>query len=113
MKTIVKKAEVSELIDYFPGDILAELGIDLPKPKAEPKPEPRRIEQVTAPPPTQEEAKPVTAITDGMRARDKFTGLTGTIKTVELFGGRRALTLVLDNGEESPDCYYPEQLEVA
>lgn len=113
MKTIVKKAEVSELIDYFPGDILAELGIDVPKPKAEPKPEPRRIEQASAPAPVKEEAKPVTAITDGMRARDRLTGLTGTIKTIELFGGRRALTLVLESGEEAPDCYYPEQLEVA
>ena len=113
MKTIVKKAEVSELIDYFPGDILTELGIEAPKPKVEPKPEPKRIEQVSPTIPTPGEAKPVTAITDGMKARDKFTGLTGTIKTIELFGGHKGLTLILDNGEEAPDCYYPDQLEVA
>jgi hypothetical protein len=110
MKTLVKNATQDELLSYFPTDILVELGFDPPKveiPKSEPAP---IAEPVKASP---KELSVVSGFTEGTRARDRLTGQIGTIKVVQLFGNKEGLTLVFDDGTESPDCYYPDQLEVA
>lgn len=108
MKTLVKSATQDELLGYFPTDILVELGFDPPKVEI---PEPAPItEPIKAPP---KELSVVNGFTEGTRARDKITWEVGTVKIIELFGGKEGLTLVFDDGSESPDCYYPDQLEVA
>jgi hypothetical protein len=110
MKTLVKSATQDELLSYFPTDVLLELGLDPPKVEI-PRPEPAPIaEPVKAPP---KELSVVSGFTEGTRAKDRLTGQVGTVKVIHLFGNKEGLTLVFDDGSESQDCYYPDQLEVA
>lgn len=104
MKTLIKQAITSdgldELTSYFPSDVLESFGIEVAE-KLEP------IE------PVQEKPSGVFDIPykEGQWVRHKRTGQIGQVKIIELFAGMLSITLLYEDGTESDDCYYWNQLE--